>query len=161
MARTKKGLYHEWIEPEGLDRIRQFKRNGLTNEQIAEDIIGIHPSTLYDWMKKYPEIGEAIKESRHRAIATVENALYKSATGYTYEHKRERVRTVRDAKGGIIEVQSEVTKETRHVAPNPTSLAIYLNNHAPDRYKRNGHDKDSDAGGGTNVFFIGESEIAD
>ncbi len=48
----RKGKYHDWITEEGLLKIEGWARDGLTDEQIAHNI-GIHPSTLYEWQKKY------------------------------------------------------------------------------------------------------------
>ncbi len=46
------GKYHDWITEEGLLKIEGWARDGLTDEQIAHNI-GIAPSTLYEWKKKY------------------------------------------------------------------------------------------------------------
>ena len=47
-----KGKYHEWLTEEALARLQGWKRNGLTDEQIAKNI-GISTVTLYDWINKY------------------------------------------------------------------------------------------------------------
>ena len=41
-----KGKYKEWLEPEGLLKIEGWARDGLTDEQISQNI-GINPATLY------------------------------------------------------------------------------------------------------------------
>ena len=46
-----KGKYQEWLEPEGLLRIEGWARDGLTDEQIAQNM-GITAKTLYEWKKK-------------------------------------------------------------------------------------------------------------
>ena len=43
-----KGKYEEWLEPEGLLKLQGWARDGLIDEQIAENM-GIVPSTLYEW----------------------------------------------------------------------------------------------------------------
>lgn len=49
------GKYKEWLEPEGLLKLEGWARNGLTDEQIAQNM-GITAKTLYEWKKKYSEI---------------------------------------------------------------------------------------------------------
>ena len=44
--------YKDWITEDGLIKLEGWARDGLVNEEIAHNI-GIHPSTLYDWQKKY------------------------------------------------------------------------------------------------------------
>lgn len=73
-----KGKYQEWLEPEGLLRIEGWARDGLTDEQIAQNM-GINPTTLYEWKKKYPKISESLKRSKDVADRQVENALFKNA----------------------------------------------------------------------------------
>lgn len=73
-----KGKYQEWLEPEGLLKIEGWARDGLTDEQIAQNM-GINPTTLYEWKKKYPEISKSLKRSKDVADRQVENALFENA----------------------------------------------------------------------------------
>lgn len=73
-----KGKYADWITPEGLLKIEGWARDGLTDEQIANNM-GINPSTLYDWKKKYPEISDTLKKSKDVVDRMVENALFRNA----------------------------------------------------------------------------------
>ena len=50
---------------------------GATMAQIAT-ACGISQCTLYEWVKKYPEISEPIARARCRADAPAENAVYKA-----------------------------------------------------------------------------------
>lgn len=70
--------YQEWVEPEGLIRLEGWARDGLTDEQIANNC-GISPGTLYDWKNKYPEISKALKKGKEVVDYEVENALLKRA----------------------------------------------------------------------------------
>ena len=56
--------YTEWITEEGLLKIEGWARDGLTDEQIADNI-GIRRPTLYDWKKKYSDISDALKRVRY------------------------------------------------------------------------------------------------
>ncbi len=58
-----KGKYEYWLTPEGLIKLEGWARDGLTDEQIAQNI-GINPATLYDWKNKYDEISKTLKRER-------------------------------------------------------------------------------------------------
>ena len=80
-----KGKYKYWLSEDGLTLLEGWAREGLTDEQIIEKIIKttgkIHPSTFYDWKKKYPEISEALKKGKEIIDFKVENSLLKRAMG--------------------------------------------------------------------------------
>lgn len=82
-----KGKYQAWITPEGLLKIESWARNGLTDEQVANNI-GITTSTLYEWKKKYSEISESLKRGKEIVDIQVENALLKRAIGYQYNEEK-------------------------------------------------------------------------
>ncbi len=80
-GKRRSARYKDWITPEGITKIKGWARDGLINEQIAENI-GIHPSTLYDWQGKYSEIEDALKEGKDVIDRQVESALLNKALGY-------------------------------------------------------------------------------
>lgn len=82
-----KGKYQKWLEPEGLLKLEGWARNGLTDEQIAQNM-GINPATLYEWKRKYPEISETLKRGKEIVDLQVENALLKRALGYSYNEDK-------------------------------------------------------------------------
>lgn len=85
-----KGKYEYWLSTEGLLKLESWARDGLTDEQIAQNI-GIKRQTLYDWKNKYPDISDSLKRGKEVVDIQVENALLKRALGYTYtEVKTER-----------------------------------------------------------------------
>ena len=49
------GKYRKWLEPENLLLLQGWKRDGLTDEQIAQKI-GIAPRTLENWKKQHVQI---------------------------------------------------------------------------------------------------------
>lgn len=103
-----KGKYHYWLTEEGLTRLRGWATDGLTDEQIAENI-GIHTATIYDWKKRYSEFADALKKGKDVADREVENALYKRALGYEYVETK--ITTYAEGKE-----KTETTK--RHMACN-------------------------------------------
>lgn len=145
MARKRKRrytTYRDWITEEGLLKIEGWARDGLVNEQIAEQI-GIHPSTLYDWQKKYPEISEALKRGKEVIDRQVENALLKRALGYEYDEvTKERV-VKKDAKGDImtdlhgfpIHEMVETKRVKKEVTPDTTAQIFWLKNRKPHEWR--------------------------
>lgn len=73
-----KGKYAEWLEPEGLALLEGWARDGLTDEQLAEQC-RISVSTLYAWKNRYPEISEALKRGKEVVDYQVEKALLQKA----------------------------------------------------------------------------------
>jgi len=126
-----KGKYHEWLQEENLILLRGWARDGLTNEQIAHNI-GINPDTLYEWIKKYPEISDSLKQSKEVADRVVENALYKSALGAICEEiTEERIWNKEKSKFEMV-----VTKKiTKKMPPNSTSIIYWLKNRKPDIWR--------------------------
>ncbi len=86
-----KGKYEYWLTPEGLLKLEGWARDGLTDEQIAQNV-GISRSTLNEWKIKYSDISDTLKRGKEVIDRKVENALLKRALGYKYtEVTRERI----------------------------------------------------------------------
>ena len=68
----------DWLQKDKLILLEGWARDGLTNEQIANNI-GINVKTLYDWKNKNSNICNILKKSREVVDFEVENALLKSA----------------------------------------------------------------------------------
>lgn len=76
----------DWLEEDKLILLEGWARDGLSLEQIATNI-GIAEKTIYEWKNKESKICEALKKGKEVADYEVENAVFKRATGYTYEEK--------------------------------------------------------------------------
>ena len=126
------GKYYDWITEEGLLKIEGWARDGLTDEQISHNI-GIHPSTLYDWQKKYSEIAEALKNGKEVVDRQVENALLKRALGYEYEEVKQIIE--KDEKG---KDRKRIEKTIKQVIPDTTAQIFWLKNRKPAEW-RNKH----------------------
>lgn len=73
-----KPRYKKWLEPENLTLIEGWKRNGLTDEQIAHNM-GVAPRTLWRWENDHSQICQALKVGREQANFVVERELFKKA----------------------------------------------------------------------------------
>lgn len=130
MSKRRNATYKDWITEDGLIELEGMAMDGLINEEIADEI-GINPSTLYDWQKKYPEIAKALKTGKKVVDRRVENALYKRAIGYTFVEVTRELTT--NAKG---EAEMVVTKEVlKEVEPNTTAQIFWLKNRKPHEWR--------------------------
>ena len=121
-----KGKYQEWLEPDGLLKLEAWARNGLTDEQIANNM-GIGTRTLYDYKQKYPQITQSLKRGKEVVDIQVENALLKRAMGYTYEE-------IKIEEFPILDTEKMATKTTRtikHMAADTTAQIFWLKNRNP------------------------------
>lgn len=119
--------YEQWLEPDNLIKLEGWARNGLTDEQIANNI-GINRTTLYAWKAKYADFSNALKRGKEVIDIMVENALLKSAMGYKYDEVvKERIYNPDTGESEIVEVK----RTTKDVAPNSTSLIFWLKNRRP------------------------------
>lgn len=120
-----KGKYQEWLTPDGLLLLEGWARDGLTDEQIARNI-GIAPKTLYQWIARFGQIGNAIKKGKAPVDIEVENALLKRALGYDYEE------VVTEMYG---DGKKHVRKVKKHVPPDVGAIAFWLKNRRPDKFR--------------------------
>lgn len=126
-----KGKYHDWLTPEGLLKIQGWARDGLTDKEIAKEI-GISKQTFYDWQKKYSDFSDSIKKNKEVADRSVEDALFRKATGYkTKEIIRERQWNRTTGQYELVTVK-EVEKD---VAPDTTAQIFWLKNRKPETWR--------------------------
>lgn len=117
----RRGKYHEWLTEEGLIRLEGWARDGLTDEQIAENM-GISRSTLHEWKNKYSDISNALKKGKEVVDRQVENALLKRALGFYYTED------IATPKGDVVEV-------TRYEKPDVTAAIFWLRNRKVDTWR--------------------------
>lgn len=120
-----KGKYEYWLTPEGLLKLEGWARDGLTDEQIAENM-GIHRDTLNEWKKKYSDISDTLKRGKGVVDTQVENALLKRALGYSYK----------ETTSALTDEGMRVTKVVeKEVVPDTTAQIFWLKNRRPDKWR--------------------------
>lgn len=131
-------LYKKWIAPDGLWKIQEWAKSGLTDTEIAAQI-GVTRKTLYEWEKKYPEFKEALQRAKRQADDKVVGALYSRATGYTATVKKmQKIRTVKYDKLGkkVSETEELVPYEEEvHVPGDVNAQKFWLTNRDPENWK--------------------------
>lgn len=127
----RRGKFHNWISEQGLLKLEGWARDGLTDEQIAQNI-GIVPSTLYAWQNRFPEISEALKRGKEVVDRQVENALLKRALGYTYDEVTHEPVYNKDTEEVELQPVKVVTKE---VQPDTTAQIFWLKNRKPQEWR--------------------------
>ena len=145
-----KGKYQEWLTKEGLLRLQGWARDGLTDEQIAANM-GISVASLYNWKRDHLEIFEALKDGKDVADRQVENALFKSALGYTFDE------VTKELKDDELVVTKVVHKE---VQPNTTAQIFWLKNRKRAEWRDRVENAITGAdGGAVKVETLTESDV--
>lgn len=119
----------DWLDEEHLTLIQGWSRDGLTYQDISNQI-GISPQTLASWRKKHPELDAAMRQGRDVVDYMVENSLLKSALGY--KTKEVKVTTIM-RHGVVVETQREVL--SKEVAPSVHAAKVWLYNRRPNKWR--------------------------
>jgi transcriptional regulator with XRE-family HTH domain len=109
---------HDWTTEDALILLSGWARSGLTFEQIASNM-GISRNTLQNWRKKSTSIAEAIHVNKEIADYHVENTMYKSALGFSYQEQ-------------VVTNKGEVVWVTKYERPNVTAQIFWLKNRKPE-----------------------------
>lgn len=131
------GLYENWINEDGLIAIEGWAREGATDTDIAKKI-GISLSTLCEWKNRFPQISEALKRGKAPVDFKVENALLKSALGYTVTVKEPvKVKTRKQliGKGTIEEEHVEYAEREMYIKPDITAQIYWLKNRKAQKWR--------------------------
>ena len=114
-----------WTTKEALTLLRGWARDGLTNEQMANNI-GISLSTFYRWKNANCDFCNAIKDGKEVADYEVENAMYRAALGYHITESKQ----ILGRNGELITLNSE-----RYVQPSISAQIFWLKNRQPEKWK--------------------------
>ena len=118
MAKQNKYLTH--VQPK-LELIKAWARRGAIEEDIARNLnVGV--STFSAYKNKYPELKEALAQSKEVADIKVESALFKRAVGYEYDEV-------------TFEEGVETKRVTKQTAPDTTAQIFWLKNRRPGEWK--------------------------
>lgn len=118
----------DWTTENAITLITGWKRDGLSNIQIAENI-GISETTLYRWKAKDERIERALETGKELSNFHIENALFKSATGYYYEETQTESKFVDG-----VEMKTGSRTIRKYAQPNIKAIELWLKTKWPERY---------------------------
>lgn len=127
----------EWLEQDKLILLEGWARDGLTNEQIANNI-GINVKTLYDWKNKQSNISNSLKKGREVVDIEVENALLKKALGYNVPiQKAMKIKDIEYENGKKVRETERIEyyEEEMHIPADTTAQIFWLKNRKPKQWK--------------------------
>lgn len=125
MRRMEKFLQHE----NSLFLIKNWYRDGYSFQEMA-DKIGVTLQIFKEARNEFEEFDKALMESKDVVDYKVENALLKSALGYTT--KEVKVTTTMRY-GKVVETVKEVTE--KEFAPNVSAIQMWLYNRQKDKWR--------------------------
>ena len=115
-----------WLSPDGLTLLAGWRRQGIPLTTIATDYIGISKTAFWGWYRESEDLRKAVATSLDIANASVENALYRRATGYDYEEEE----------WGLVEGDLRRIRVFRkHVPPDTKAIMQWLFNRLPNRWR--------------------------
>lgn len=156
--------YKKWLEPDNLTKLRSWARDGLTNEQIAKKI-GVRRQTISEWIKKYPDIADALKKGKEIVDAEIEDSFisvmkkhtltttqYKMVKKDEFNLKAERTKfaniykldhpqatreetAIATAENVDVYEKIPISKTVTEVDPNASAIIFWLKNRRPDIYR--------------------------
>ena len=115
------GKYESNVKPH-LDKIKEWKRNGATDEQIAEQL-EISQDTFYQYIKKYPEFAETVKKAKGEFVNELKNNLAELARKHKLTTKKTYIK--HDEEGRKIQTVEITEKE---VDADTAAIQILLKN---------------------------------
>ena len=122
MGAGRPSKYQTNVKPR-LEEIRQWAKAGSTNYEIA-CALDVHLSTFQDYLTKFPELRDAVKEGHMTGVPEVRRALLDRALGC--EVTETETVMARGDDGKLHPVSTKVTK--KKLAPDISAIQLYLRN---------------------------------
>ena len=129
--------YKDWVSEENLLRLAAWARDGLTEREMARNI-GVARSTISEWKKNFPEFSDTLKKGKEVADITIENALYKKATGYNVMLKKTfKVKDIIYENGKKVRETEKLVEgyDEMHVPADTTAQIFWLKNRKPNEWR--------------------------
>ncbi len=145
MGRLPKDFDEEyWYDGEGLNLIKEWVEQGLTDKKITENI-GISQWLFIEWKNRHEKLRTVYKKAKNIIMNDLENAMFRSATGYYVEED------ALDRNGNVVSVK-------RYVAPAPQTQIWLSKNWDAEHYKDK---RDMSIDGALPVILTGEDQLKD
>lgn len=139
-----KSKYQTHVKPR-FDEIKKWLQRGALDKEIIK-ALGIGKSAYYDYLNKYTEFSELIKENRINPVEEIKCSMFKRATGFHYQETKTTITYIElneDLKNALFEAgvnpdnmtrPKEIKKEIseKYALPDAASGMILLKHWAPD-----------------------------
>lgn len=110
----------QWLTEDGLSLLTHWKRNDLSDIEIAKRI-GISDKTLRSWKERYIPISSALKKGMSYAVADAEQALVEKFKTQTLTEKKTEI--WQDADGNK---KTHVVTTEKQIPPDTTAIIFFL-----------------------------------
>jgi transposase len=120
---------------------------GLKDSEMAK-FFQIAESTYYEWLNKFPEFSESIKNGKEDADAKVAESLYKKATG--------QIRVTEET-----ETEKGLYVTTKQLPPDTTAAIFWLKNRRSNWKDTTKHEHTGEDGAPIGVVFRNMDERPD
>ena len=117
-------------KPDFIDRARAMAEIGAVDEEIAGGL-GISLRTLYYWKSQHRDFSIALQRGKDIADDMVEAALFRRATGYSFD----AVKHIAVAQGANQGSKIEQVDYVEHVPPDVNAAMFWLKNRRSDRWR--------------------------
>lgn len=153
-----KGKYETWLTEDGRMMLQAWARDGYSNAELAQKM-GIAEGTLYEWLKTYPEIKEALSRGKEPYDIEVENKMHDLCLGYVVPLKKPfKLRKVEydpDTGKKVREYDViETAIEEEYVPPNVIAQKYWLSNRKPESWREKREEKIDIDGPETGVLML-------
>lgn len=124
-------IAREWIEQNGL-----VHYGGASIKKYSE-FLGIHPTSHYNWLERYPEyvemIEQAVETYRVNSAQRLYNALYETALGGYRENSTEDIEYKPNPKepSKPMIAKKRTHKEKKYFKPDTTAAIFLISNLNP------------------------------
>lgn len=130
MARKSQGRPSKYSKKIHDELVYKLARDNKSNDEIA-DLLGIVPSTFYEWLNTYDSFSESYKKGLDAKLDKVELNLYQRSAGMTY---KEVTKIVVKDKNGKDTGKMEIREVTKYLPPDVGASAFILKTQRRDKW---------------------------
>ncbi len=127
----RKGKYEIWLEPDNLEKVKDWRRNGATIEDLSK-LMHVAQSSIKDWAARFPDFSAALKESEVYDDQAEQVLHTLGVTGWVTQDVTEELRLNPETGKEELVVVKRVTKQ---IPPQTAALIFWLKNRRPDKWR--------------------------
>lgn len=133
--------YIRKVEPYIKDIVK-WRQEGKGINEICF-MLDIHPSTFFEYRKKYPELSKAFELGTELLVDQIETSLYKEATGYNYEED-------------TVSKSGDIVRVVKYARPQVAAQKFSLTNLRSSKWKNKNEQSNNTTVSGINIEALKE-----